>query len=228
MWCGKKQECVSLLCEFQLTMWLPISNMWNRQTFEKCFHIGVFLLLYLEPYTAMWVMLRQAAGRWEVTWRTEAHWLIVANLQNMKEATLDQNSHQLTVQLTTGAWKTSSEIGQTQLDQKQLCSWLLKAAEFWGGFFHSNRQLIPIHKMNYICQLLSSVWLFATPWTVATRLLCPWNSPGKNTGVGSYSFYQRIFWSQGLNLVLPQCRQIRYHLSHQGSPSDEISGSNWK
>ena len=23
------------------------------------------------------------------------------------------------------------------------------------------------------------------PWTVPTRFLCPWNSPGKNTGVGS-------------------------------------------
>jgi len=25
-----------------------------------------------------------------------------------------------------------------------------------------------------------------TPWTVATRLLCPWDSPGKNTGVGCH------------------------------------------
>ena len=30
----------------------------------------------------------------------------------------------------------------------------------------------------------SCVWLFVTPWTVtSTRLLCPWNFPGKNTGV---------------------------------------------
>ena len=27
------------------------------------------------------------------------------------------------------------------------------------------------------------VWLCATLWTVAARLLCPWDSPGKNTGV---------------------------------------------
>ena len=26
--------------------------------------------------------------------------------------------------------------------------------------------------------------LFVTLWTVATRLLCPWDSPGKNTRVG--------------------------------------------
>ena len=30
----------------------------------------------------------------------------------------------------------------------------------------------------------SHVWLLTTPWTVACRLLCPWDSPGKNTGVG--------------------------------------------
>ena len=31
--------------------------------------------------------------------------------------------------------------------------------------------------------VVSRVWLFATPWTMPTKLLCPWNSLGKNTGV---------------------------------------------
>ena len=31
------------------------------------------------------------------------------------------------------------------------------------------------------------------------RLLCPWNSPGKNTSVGSHSLLQRIFPTQGSN-----------------------------
>ena len=31
---------------------------------------------------------------------------------------------------------------------------------------------------------LSRVWLLATPWTAAHRLPWPWDSPGKNTGVG--------------------------------------------
>ena len=34
--------------------------------------------------------------------------------------------------------------------------------------------------------LLSCVWLFVTSWTYPARLLCPWNSPGKNTGVGCH------------------------------------------
>ena len=50
------------------------------------------------------------------------------------------------------------------------------------------------------------------------RLLCPWNSPGKNTGVGSHSLLQGIFPTQGLNPGLLHCRHILYHLSHQGSP----------
>ena len=39
---------------------------------------------------------------------------------------------------------------------------------------------------------------------------------GKNTGVGSYFLLQGIFLTQGLNLALLHCRQILYHLSHQG------------
>ena len=36
--------------------------------------------------------------------------------------------------------------------------------------------------------------------------------------VGSHSLLQGIFPIQGLNLGLLHCRQIPYHLSHQGSP----------
>ena len=50
------------------------------------------------------------------------------------------------------------------------------------------------------------------------RLLCPWNSPSKNTGVGSHSLLQRIFPTQGLNPGFPHCRQILYQLSHKGRP----------
>ena len=49
-------------------------------------------------------------------------------------------------------------------------------------------------------------------------LLCPWNSPGKNTEAGSHSLLQRIVSIKGWNLGLLHCRQILYSLSHQGSP----------
>ena len=52
----------------------------------------------------------------------------------------------------------------------------------------------------------------------SARLLCPWDSPGKNTGVGCHALLQEIVPTQGLNLGPLHCRQILYHLSHQGSP----------
>ena len=40
-----------------------------------------------------------------------------------------------------------------------------------------------------------------------TRLLCPWDSPGKNTGVGYHFLLQGIFLTQGSNPGLPRWRQ---------------------
>ena len=45
------------------------------------------------------------------------------------------------------------------------------------------------------------------------------DSPGKNTEVSCHALLQGIFPTQGSNQGLPNCRQILYHLSHQGSPS---------
>ena len=42
-----------------------------------------------------------------------------------------------------------------------------------------------------------------TPWTAAYPwILCPWDSPGKNTGVGCHFLLQGIFLTQGSNLCL--------------------------
>ena len=40
------------------------------------------------------------------------------------------------------------------------------------------------------------------PMDYSSRLLRPWNSPGKNTGVGCHFLLQRIFPTEGLNLSL--------------------------
>ena len=47
------------------------------------------------------------------------------------------------------------------------------------------------------------------------RLLCPWDSPGKNSGVDCYNLLQRMFPTQGLNPNLLHCRQILYHLNYR-------------
>ena len=47
--------------------------------------------------------------------------------------------------------------------------------------------------------LLSCIRLFSTLWTVARRLLCPWDSPSKNTGVGRHALLHGVFPTQGSN-----------------------------
>ena len=49
----------------------------------------------------------------------------------------------------------------------------------------------------------------------SARLLCPWASPGKNTGVGCHSVLQGISLTQGSNPGLLQCSQILYCLSYR-------------
>ena len=58
-----------------------------------------------------------------------------------------------------------------------------------------------------------------------TRLLRPWDSPGKNTGVGCHFLLQGVFPTQGSNSGLPHCSQMLWPLSHQGSPP--VSWLNW-
>ena len=63
-----------------------------------------------------------------------------------------------------------------------------------------------------VCSVISTLlWAHGLQ---PTGLLCQWSSPGKNTGVGCYSFLQGIFLTQGLNpclLCLLHWRHTLYH-----------------
>ena len=77
-----------------------------------------------------------------------------------------------------------------------------------------------IYEACCVLSWFSCVWLFATPWTQLTRLLCPWTSPGKNTGVNCHALLQGLFLNRGWNphfLCLLHCRQILYLFCHLGS-----------
>ena len=54
------------------------------------------------------------------------------------------------------------------------------------------------------------------------RLLCPWDFPSQNTGVGCHFLLQGIFPTQRLNPGLLHCRQIFYCLIHLGSRIEYI------
>ena len=65
-----------------------------------------------------------------------------------------------------------------------------------------------------VCQVASVTFNSLQPYGLQpTRLLCPWDSPGKNTGAGCHFLLQGLFPTQGSNLHLLRllyCRHILY------------------
>ena len=78
---------------------------------------------------------------------------------------------------------------------------VLASPSFWW-LYHSLKEVKVL--------VTQSCLTLCHPWTIAHQLLCPWDFPGKNVGVGCYSLLQGIFLTQGLNLGLLHCRQILY------------------
>ena len=91
----------------------------------------------------------------------------------------------------------------------------MKAVESTDG----GRGLCP-HLIWLKCTLcaLSRVWLFAPRGLYPSRLLCPWDFPGKNTGVGCHFLLRGIFLTQGLNVRLLRWQADSSPLHHLGSP----------
>ena len=52
------------------------------------------------------------------------------------------------------------------------------------------------------CLVAQSCLTICDPWTVSTRLPCPWDFPDKNTGVGCHFLLQEGFPTQGSNPCL--------------------------
>ena len=72
----------------------------------------------------------------------------------------------------------------------------------------SKVQALHLHLYCVPAKLLQSCLTLRSCGLQPVGLLCPWNSPGKNTRVGSHSLLQGIFPTQGSNLGLTHCRQI--------------------
>ena len=76
---------------------------------------------------------------------------------------------------------------------------------------------------THICiDVNTDIYRHICEWMKVTQLCpafaTPWNSPGQNTGIGTFSLLQGIFPTQGWNPGLPHCRWILYQLSQKGSP----------
>ena len=82
---------------------------------------------------------------------------------------------------------------------------LLHLLQWQVGFFFLS--LVPRHGQTiepvHECQVTSVVSDSLRPYRLQpARLLCPWDSPGKHTGVGCHALLQGIFPTQGSNLRL--------------------------
>ena len=77
--------------------------------------------------------------------------------------------------------------------------------------------------VNFCCNHWVMSNSFVTLGTMPARLLCPWDFPGKNTGVGCHFLLQGVFLTRDWTWVsciaggILHWRQILYKLSHQGS-----------
>ena len=80
---------------------------------------------------------------------------------------------------------------------------VLQSTEIW---FKSLRGGVKVWKWNRPA-VFDSLWPHGL---YPTRFLCPWDSPGKNTGVGCHSLLQRIFPTQGSKPGPLHYRQILY------------------
>ena len=67
-----------------------------------------------------------------------------------------------------------------------------------------------------LCSMKVKVSVTQSCLTLCNPIVCPWNSPGKNSGVGCNFLLQVIFPSQESNPGLLHCRQILHWLSFEG------------
>ena len=67
--------------------------------------------------------------------------------------------------------------------------------------------------------------LFATPWTVACRLLYSWNFPGKNIEVGSHFFLQGDLSNPGIKPGSPALQADSSPSEPPGKPASNTEGN---
>ena len=89
---------------------------------------------------------------------------------------------------------------------------------------------LPMHKSNLIPKVMVVVLVAQSSPTLCNpmdhaRILCPWDFPGKNTGVSCHFLLQGIFLTQGSNSCLLHWQADSLPLSHQGSPEGGVGGA---
>ena len=78
---------------------------------------------------------------------------------------------------------------------------------------------------------LQSCLTLCNPWIVTHQLPCPWNSPGKNTGVGSWSLLQKMVRNMVRNIpnpgIEPQSPALQADSLHSEPPGKPRIIAKW-
>ena len=97
--------------------------------------------------------------------------------------------------------------------------WTLGVGDGQGGLVccgsWGHKELDTTERLNWTEVMSSSLWPHRPG---PARLLCPWNFPGRNTGVGCHVLRQGIFSTQGSNSHL-------FHFLHQQAGSLPLESS---
>ena len=112
--------------------------------------------------------------------------------------------------------------------------WTIRTEAIWAYIFGWYRKNLstpwpnphPQVLLHCCCLVAKSCPTFSRPHRPEpTRILCPWDFPGKNAGEGCRFLLQRIFLIQGLNLHLLSLLNWvdSLPLSHQGSRYSDIN-----
>ena len=146
--------------------------------------------------------------RWQERWFQWWRWKYCSQLARVQGNQSDTHS------LWTGEWLAQLSEGQSS-NIVHISEWLI----YFGDFPHGPVAKTPgcqcrgpgfdpyqgtrSHVMQWRLKI----------WSALLRLLCLWDFPGKNTGVGCHSLLQGIFSTHGSNPSLLHHRQILYHLT---------------
>ena len=84
-----------------------------------------------------------------------------------------------------------------------------------SSIFNEMSQTAHVESKGCMCMLVTKLYLTLCDLMEPARLLCPWDSPGKSTGVGCHCLLQGNFPNQGSNPCLLHWQVGSLPLSHQ-------------
>ena len=98
--------------------------------------------------------------------------------------------------------------------------WVLIPLSFW--LLHIDVSYSTWKAIECMCVCVCVLRTQSCP-TLCNPMDCSPPAPLSMARILDHFLLQGIFLTQGLNLGLPHCRQILYHLSHEGSPIIEYA-----